>query len=150
MNDPSWLQEEQAFSLLALVVATEAGMREEIPVGAVLADPVGRILATAGNRCLNPVDPSGHAEIRALRLAAARVGNFRLPLARLVITLEPCPMCLAALSMARLECIRFAASRTQDGQDILQEHANASAMLLRDFFQPKRENKNARQNQTQE
>ncbi|MBF0179943.1 MAG: nucleoside deaminase [Magnetococcales bacterium] len=152
MTAPSWLQEEHALSLLTLVGAAEAGMREEIPVGAVIADPWGRILACAGNRCLNPVDPSGHAEMRALRLAAARVANFRLPLARIAISLEPCPMCLAALSMARLETIRFAATRLPDGmpcQDTPREHASASAMLLRDFFQPKRENENARQNQAQ-
>ncbi|NGZ05260.1 MAG: nucleoside deaminase [Magnetococcales bacterium] len=106
-----WVENPRAWSLLALVAAAEAGARAEIPVGAVLTDPVGRPLALLGNRCVDSSDPLGHAEVRVLRLAAERVGNYRLPGTRLTVSLEPCPMCREAITLARISELRFAAPR---------------------------------------
>lgn len=74
----------------------------EVPVGAVVISPEGRILARAHNRCVAANDPTAHAEILALRGAARRIGNYRLTGCRLVVTLEPCPMCAGAAVVARV------------------------------------------------
>ncbi len=97
-----YLEDGQAALLLALVAAGSAGQREEVPVGAVLRDAAGRFLGECGNNRIAAMDPTGHAEMRLLRLSAARVGHDRLTNTALAVTLEPCPMCLAALSMARV------------------------------------------------
>ncbi|MEO5330415.1 MAG: nucleoside deaminase [Magnetococcus sp. YQC-5] len=141
-----WLATERSVSLLALVVATFAGVQDEVPVGAIVTDHQGRILAAAGNRCVSGADPTGHAEMRSMRLAANRMENYRLTDARLTVTLEPCPMCLAAASMARLAQVRFAALRawpvttrqTRAPQQNL-EHLQGAGALLRNFFAHKRE-----------
>ncbi|MEO5362540.1 MAG: deaminase [Magnetococcus sp. DMHC-8] len=97
-----FLSDERSALLLALVAAGAAGQRQEVPVGAVLQDAAGRFLGECGNRVVATADPSGHAELRLLRLAAARVGNYRLLDTALAVTLTPCPMCMAALTMARV------------------------------------------------
>src|SRR5215471_1487245 len=85
----------------ALGAATRAGQRGEVPVGAVVVRG-GQRLARAGNGSIATHDPSGHAEIRALRSAARRVGNYRLPGATLYVTVEPCAMCMGAALQARV------------------------------------------------
>lgn len=105
-----WTEEGTAL-VLALVAAAEAGARGEVPVGAVVRDPWGRVVAEGGNRTLGEGDPTAHAEIGVLRRSAARLGNHRLSGCSLVVTLRPCPMCLAACHEARVGEVGFAAER---------------------------------------
>jgi tRNA(adenine34) deaminase len=86
---------------LALREAAAAGARGEVPVGALIVDGE-RMLASAGNASVAEHDPAGHAEIRALRAAAAAVANYRLPGATLYVTVEPCVMCMGAALHARI------------------------------------------------
>jgi tRNA(adenine34) deaminase len=86
---------------LALRQAKLAGRRGEVPVGAVVVRD-GCVLARAGNRSIRSHDPSGHAEIRALRAAGRRARNYRLPGAVLYVTVEPCVMCMGAAIQARV------------------------------------------------
>ena len=88
---------------IALDEARAAGLRGEVPVGAVVIAPGGQIVARAGNRTRELNDPTAHAEILALRAACAGAGSERLPGHDLYVTLEPCPMCAAAMSNARIE-----------------------------------------------
>jgi tRNA(adenine34) deaminase len=86
----------------ALREAEKGAAAGEIPVGAAVISPEGRILARAHNRSIAASDPTAHAEILALRGAARRIGNYRLTGCRLVVTLEPCPMCAGAAVIARM------------------------------------------------
>lgn len=95
-----------------------AGLAEErgdVPVGAVVVDASGRILGRGENRTIFENDPTAHAEILALRQAGARVGNHRLTDAVLVVTLEPCIMCLGAIIQARLAGVVYAAKDPKAG-----------------------------------
>ena len=92
----------------ALRLARAAGHRGEIPVGAVVLRD-GVVLGAAGNRSVAAHDPAGHAEITSLRAAARRAGNYRLTGATLVVTLEPCLMCLGAMVHARIGALVFGA-----------------------------------------
>jgi len=88
---------------LALIEAAAAAARGEVPVGAVLVEgSTGAVLARAGNRVEELADPTAHAELLAIRAAAAALGAPRLAGADLYVTLEPCPMCAQAISFARL------------------------------------------------
>jgi tRNA(adenine34) deaminase len=101
---------------LALAEARAAASRGEIPVGAVLADPVsGRVLARAGNRTRERADPTAHAEILAIREACAAAGSERLPGADLYVTLEPCAMCAAAIAAARISRLYYGAPDPKSG-----------------------------------
>lgn len=100
---------------IALAYAAQAAALDEVPVGAVLMREDGSVLAGAGNCCIQAHDPTGHAEIRVLRLAAEKIGNYRLPRTTLYVTLEPCPMCAAALLFARVERIVFGAADPKGG-----------------------------------
>jgi tRNA(adenine34) deaminase len=93
----------------ALLEAGKALEKGEVPVGAVLAGPEGEILARGFNQPIFLNDPTAHAEIIALRDAAARCGNYRLPGTTLVVTIEPCLMCMGAAITARLSRIIFGA-----------------------------------------
>jgi tRNA(adenine34) deaminase len=86
----------------ALREAEKGAVSGEIPVGAVVISPEGKILARAHNRSVTVNDPTAHAEILALRGAARRMCNYRLTGCRLVVTLEPCPMCAGAAVVARV------------------------------------------------
>jgi tRNA(Arg) A34 adenosine deaminase TadA len=99
----------------ALIEARRAAAAGEAPVGAVLADAAGGLLAAAGNAPIATCDPTGHAEIRALRAAGARLGNYRLPNTALYVTLEPCAMCAGAISMARISRLVIAARDPKGG-----------------------------------
>lgn len=94
---------------IALLEARAAGDRGEIPIGAVVVDPGGVVLAAAGNRREADHDPTAHAEILALRHAAERLGDWRLTDCTLVVTVEPCPMCAGAAVMSRLRTLVFGA-----------------------------------------
>lgn len=100
---------------LALDEARAAAARGEVPVGAVVLGPDGAVLARAGNRCEERADPTAHAELLALREAAARRGEPRLPDCDVVVTLEPCPMCAAAISLFRVRRLVFGAYDPKGG-----------------------------------
>lgn len=140
----------------ALAEAGQAATRGEVPVGAVLLDSHGRLLAAEGNRSIERSDPSAHAEMLALRAAAATLGNYRLDGATLYVTLEPCVMCAAAMVHARIARLVFGAedpkgggvvSLFEVGNDPRLNHcfkvegglmAAEGALLLRDFFRQRR------------
>ena len=98
----------------ALVLAQRATGEGEVPVGAVLVRD-GAVIGTGWNRPIASHDPTAHAEICALRDAAQRVGNYRLPGTTLYVTLEPCPMCAGAIVHARVERVVFGASDPRSG-----------------------------------
>lgn len=141
---------------IALASAREAGAEQEVPVGAVLVDAEGEVVATAGNRTVSGHDPTGHAEIRVMRAAASRLGNYRLTGSTLYVTLEPCAMCAAAMVHARIRRLVFGAadpkagavvSKYRLGNDGLLNHsfivdggvlADECGKLLREFFQKRR------------
>ncbi len=142
---------------LALQEAEQAAARGEVPVGAVLVDGAsGAVLAQAGNRTEAACDPTAHAEMLIIRAAAAKAGAPRLPGADLFVTLEPCAMCAAAISFARIRRLYFGAYDPKGGgvehgarffeQDTC-HHApeviggveeSRAAMLLREFFAARR------------
>jgi tRNA(Arg) A34 adenosine deaminase TadA len=99
----------------ALAEARAAAARGEVPVGAVIADPAGRIVARAGNRTRELADPTAHAEILAIRAACAAAASERLPGHSLWVTLEPCPMCAAAIAFARIARLYYAAEDPKGG-----------------------------------
>ncbi len=141
---------------LALAEAEKAGRRGEVPVGALLVDRQGRVLAADGNRTIELSDPCGHAEILVLRAAGRRLANYRLLDTTLYVTLEPCAMCAAALVHARVARLVFGAvdpkaggvvSRYAIGRDRKLNHGFAlaqglmaveSAAMLKDFFRQRR------------
>ncbi|MDG0989885.1 MAG: nucleoside deaminase [Yoonia sp.] len=139
----------------AMAEAVAAGARGEVPVGAVIIGPQG-VVATAGNRTRELNDPTAHAEMLAIRAACQLLGQERLTGYDLYVTLEPCPMCAAAISNARIGRLYYAASDPKSGgvaQGPRVFHhpqchhapevydgigAPASEVLLRDFFRKKR------------
>lgn len=141
---------------LALREAEDAARRGEVPVGAVLVDPDGRVVARDGNRTRELYDPTAHAELLVIRAACAEVGSQRLPGHDLYVTLEPCAMCAAAIAAARIARLYYGADDPKSGGVAhgarIFSHAQAhhvpevydgiaaeqAAALLRDFFRPKR------------
>jgi tRNA(Arg) A34 adenosine deaminase TadA len=142
---------------MALDEARAAAARGETPVGAVILDPAtGAVLARAGNGPIGAHDPTAHAEIAAIRRAAAALGNYRLTGLTLVVTLEPCAMCAGAISHARLGRVVFGAEDPKGGAVIHGPRffdqptchwrplvtggvlAEESSGLLRDFFRARR------------
>lgn len=108
------MTEENNFMALALNEARAAGAAGEVPVGAVLVDPTGKVLAQAGNRGEKTGDATDHAEMRVLRQAAALRGG-RLEGCDLYVTLEPCAMCAGAISLLRLRRLYFGAYDPKGG-----------------------------------
>jgi tRNA(adenine34) deaminase len=100
---------------IALGEARAAAARGEVPVGAVVLDGDGVVLASAGNDVEARHDPTAHAELLALRAAAATRGETRLPDCELVVTLEPCPMCAQAISLFRIRRLTFGAYDPKGG-----------------------------------
>jgi tRNA(Arg) A34 adenosine deaminase TadA len=143
------------YMLAALAEAEAAAARGEVPVGAVVAAG-GQVLARAGNRMRELSDPTAHAEMLAIRAACAALGSERLTEADLYVTLEPCPMCAAAISFARIRRLYFGAGDPKGGgvehgprifnqpschhvPEIYGGIAEArSARLLREFFARRR------------
>jgi cytidine deaminase len=104
----------RSFMEIALEEARAAGARGEVPVGAcVVLD--GQVVARAGNRTRELSDPTAHAEMLAIRAACAAAGSERLPGHDLYVTLEPCPMCAAAISFARIGRVYFGAADPKSG-----------------------------------
>lgn len=148
MTDEEWMRQ-------ALIQAAQAEAAGEVPVGAVIVKN-GELIAQGWNRPIGSNDPSGHAEIIALRAAAARLVNYRLPDCTLYVTLEPCAMCAGAIIQARIERVVFGAADPKSGAagsvfDILGTHrlnhtvavvggvlAEDCGKLLSDFFGAKR------------
>ncbi|WP_164232804.1 tRNA adenosine(34) deaminase TadA [Microbacterium hydrocarbonoxydans] len=140
----------------ALALAAEAAAADEIPVGAVVLDPEGRIVAEGRNHREETHDPTGHAEVAALRRAAASAGSWNLEGHTLVVTLEPCVMCAGAILQARIGRVVFGAWDDKAGAagsmyDVLRDRrlpyraevvggiqADAATALLRDFFEKRR------------
>lgn len=100
---------------IALTEARNAADRGEVPVGAVIVAPTGEVVSRAGNRTRELSDPTAHAEILAIRAACAALGSERLPGHDLYVSLEPCPMCAAALSAARIARLYYGASDPKSG-----------------------------------
>ncbi len=100
---------------LALAEGIAAAARDEVPVGAVIVSPDGKVIARAGNRTRELHDPTAHAEMLAIRAACGALGSERLIGCDLYVTLEPCPMCAAAISFARIRRLYFAAADPKGG-----------------------------------
>jgi tRNA(adenine34) deaminase len=144
-----------SFMDLALKSAEMAGKSGEVPIGCVIVRG-NEVLATAGNRTLTDHDPTAHAEILAIRAAAARIGSERLVDCDLYVTLEPCAMCAAAISFARIRRLYYGATDPKGGAvdsgvrffaSPTCHHApevyssvgeREAATLLRDFFKARR------------
>jgi tRNA(Arg) A34 adenosine deaminase TadA len=140
----------------ALAEAEAAARRGEVPVGAVLVDAKGMVIAAAGNRTRTDNDPTAHAEMVVIRAAAAARGAARLNNCDLYVTLEPCPMCAQAISFARLRRLYYGAADpkgggVENGPRIFAQstchHApetygglgeSRAAALLKDFFKHRR------------
>ena len=99
----------------ALAEAQAARARGEVPIGAAIVDPTGQVIAQAGNRTRELNDPTAHAELLAIRAAGARLGSERLIDCDLYVTLEPCPMCAAAIGFARLRRLYYGAPDPKGG-----------------------------------
>jgi tRNA(Arg) A34 adenosine deaminase TadA len=108
-----------SFMALALDQARAAGARGEVPVGAVIVGPDGRVVAQAGNRTRELHDPTAHAEVLAIRAACQAAGSERLVGHDLYVTLEPCAMCAAAIAAARLGRLYFGAADPKSGGVLL-------------------------------
>ena len=108
---------ENQISIMALALdeARAAGARGEVPVGAVITDAGGAVVARAGNRMVELGDPTAHAEMLAIRAACAATGEARLDGLDIHVTLEPCPMCAQAIAFARLRRLAFAAYDPKGG-----------------------------------
>jgi tRNA(adenine34) deaminase len=141
---------------LALEEARAAALRGEVPVGAVLVDAQGRVLARAGNRTREWHDPTAHAEMLVIREGCRSLGAERLTGCDLYVTLEPCPMCAQAISAARIARLYYGAADPKSGgvaqgprifshpqcHHVPEVYdgisADAAAALLRDFFAERR------------
>lgn len=141
---------------MALAEARAAAARGEVPVGAVIVAPDGRIVAREGNRTREMTDPTAHAELLAIRAACAAAGSERLAGHDLYVTLEPCAMCAAAIAAARIGRLYYGAADPKSG-GVAQgarvfshpqcHHApevydgigaDAAEVLLKDFFAARR------------
>jgi cytidine deaminase len=141
---------------MALAEARAAAARGEVPVGAVIVAPDGRIVAREGNRTRQLTDPTAHAEVLAIRAACAAAGSERLAGHDLYVTLEPCAMCAAAIAAARIGRLYYGAADPKSG-GVAQgarvfshpqcHHApevydgigaDAAEILLKDFFAARR------------
>jgi tRNA(adenine34) deaminase len=147
--------EETAYMRLALEQAREAAVAGDVPVGAVVVRD-GEVLARAGNRTVRDQDPTAHAELLAIRQAAAALGTWRLDGCTLYVSLEPCAMCAGAIVLARIGKLVFGAWDEKAGMagsvsDIVRHPrlnhrpevqagvlAEESATLLRQFFLERR------------
>jgi tRNA(Arg) A34 adenosine deaminase TadA len=110
------MDDESSPMALALAEAKHAGERGEVPVGSVIVDSrTGEVLAVAANGTEELGDPTAHAEMLAIRAAVARVGTPRLVACDMYVTLEPCPMCAAAIALARIRRLYFGAYDPKSG-----------------------------------
>ena len=105
----------RSFMDVALTEARAAGLRGEVPVGAVVVSPSGVVVTQAGNRTRELCDPTAHAEVLAIRAACMAAGSERLVGHDIYVTLEPCPMCAAAISAARIARLYYGAADPKSG-----------------------------------
>lgn len=120
-SDEKWMQ-------FALDFAKKSAEEGEVPVGAVIVRD-DKLLAAEGNRPIIECDPTGHAEIRAIRSAALKEANYRLPKTTMYVTLEPCTMCVGAIIHARIGRVVFGAREPKAGAIVSQNNLlNHSAM----------------------
>jgi tRNA(adenine34) deaminase len=151
------LRSDEFYMHRALDQAREGLVAGEVPVGGVVVTPGGEVIGAGFNAPLSCHDPSAHAEIRALREAGARLGNYRLEGCTLFVTLEPCLMCTGAVIQARLARLVYAAPEPRSG--MVESRANLFAQpwfnhrvevqggvlasqasrLLKDFFAMRRD-----------
>ncbi|MDR7899138.1 MULTISPECIES: tRNA adenosine(34) deaminase TadA [unclassified Thermosynechococcus] len=103
-----WMQQ-------AIALAAQAGAADEVPVGAVIVSAENELIATGENRRQRDHDPTAHAEIIALRRAGQRLGTWYLTGCRLYVTLEPCPMCAAAIVQARIHTLIYGTTDPKAG-----------------------------------
>jgi len=113
--ESEWEIRPEFFMAAALEEAAQASKEDEVPIGALLIDPNGNILAADHNRTRQNSDPTAHAEILVLRKASQVFQNYRLPGTTLVVTIEPCLMCAGALIQARVSTIIFGAHDPKAG-----------------------------------
>ena len=155
MMPADWDPQDVEFMRIALAEASKAAAAGEVPVGAVVVSG-NEPIAAAHNRSIADSDPSGHAEVLALRAAAEAVGNHRLAGATLYVTLEPCVMCVGAAAQARVGRVVFGAYDRKAGalgsvEDLSDSRAlnhrfevnggllsEESSALLRAFFEARR------------
>ncbi|HEV7700451.1 MAG TPA: tRNA adenosine(34) deaminase TadA [Pyrinomonadaceae bacterium] len=153
-TDEDWMRH-------AIDLAREAEQRGEVPIGAVIVNEQGEMLAAASNRTIGDVDPTAHAELLAVRIAATRIGNYRLTGCTVYSTIEPCAMCAGALVNARISRLvygaadeRFGAVETHfricDSPDLNHRIeitagvlADECRQLMQDFFKKRRGRRNA-------
>jgi tRNA(adenine34) deaminase len=146
---------DRAWMAHALEAARAAGAHGEVPVGAAVVHD-GRLVVAAGNASIAECDPTGHAEVRALRAAAVALGNHRLNGAALYATVEPCAMCMGAAIQARIALLVYGCADPKAGaagsvMDLARHErlnhrfavrsgiaAEEAAALLRAFFVPRR------------
>jgi tRNA(Arg) A34 adenosine deaminase TadA len=149
-------EQDEDYMRLALAQAEAAGLRGEVPVGAVLISASGEMLAQDGNRIVAGHDPTAHAEMLVLRAGAARLGNERLIGTTLYVSLEPCAMCAGAMSLSRVARLVYAAADPKGGaiehgprffaqatchhRPVVERAGDpdAAGRLLREFFQARR------------
>ncbi len=117
----------------AIVEAEHAAKDGEVPVGACILDPDGKIFTTAGNSKEGPNNPIGHAEIIAIKRAAKKLGDWRLNDYTLVVTLEPCIMCMGAIWQSRLSHVVFGAYDHKGGALSLGYNINSDKRLNHQF-----------------
>jgi tRNA(adenine34) deaminase len=140
----------------AILLAKEAAIKGDVPVGALVVDDAGTIIGIGANLREQDNDPTAHAEIVAIRNAASKIGNYRLDDLTMVVTLEPCGMCAGAIVQSRLKRLVFGAFDEKAGAvgsiwDVIRDSrsvaktevvsgvlANRCALLLRGFFEEKR------------
>lgn len=145
---------------LALKEAQKAELKNEVPIGAIIVDKKGTVIARAHNLKEQKLDTTAHAEILAIKKASKKVANWRLEGCSLYVTLEPCPMCLAAMREARIERLIFGAYDLKGGalslghnlhQDRRLNHqfsvvggiqASENGQILSNFFRKKRKREN--------
>ncbi len=153
------MQSDNFYMALALKQAKAAAARAEVPVGAVIVEcDTGQVLAREGNRPIELRDPTAHAEILAIREVCRLQDNYRLPGCDLFVTLEPCTMCAAAISFARIRRLVFGAfdekgGAVENGVRFFDQptchhrpgvvsgiEGDAAAELLKSFFAERRQN----------
>ena len=153
---PNQTQLHEGFMRQAIEQANIAGERGDIPIGVVIVTDQGEIIARAGNSREQRKDPTAHAEILALRAAGAQLGDWRIARSTMYVTLEPCPMCAGAITMARVPQLVIGSWNEEYGAvgsrwDLVRDQRmnhqvevipgvleNETGQLVREFFSEKR------------
>ena len=153
---PNQTQLHEGFMRQAIEQANISGERGDIPIGVVIVTDQGEIIARAGNSREQRKDPTAHAEILALRAAGAQLGDWRIARSTMYVTLEPCPMCAGAITMARVPRLVIGAWNDEYGAvgsrwDLVRDQRmnhqvevipgvleNETGKLVREFFSEKR------------